>query len=136
MPLDFDKLESGFTYIKIGELTEDVINLLGLSHPQNDIVMWEDKFQYIQKHMKDFQSEESFKSCISQIPEVIAQPDYIGLHPTKQSIEYIKRIDELFIVAIRIKNGKLALKTAFRLTEEQLQDYISSNTVIKMGNNP
>jgi hypothetical protein len=50
-----------------------------------------------------------------KIPEIIAHPDHIGKHPSKNSIEYIRRIDELFIVAVRIKSGKLALRTAFHL---------------------
>ena len=133
MSLDLEKLKSGFNFIKVGKLTNEVINLLGIEHKECDIIMWEDKFQYIHKHIVDFQSKETFEKCISKIPEVIAYPDYIGIHPTKNSIEYIKYIDELTIVAIRIKEGKLALKTVFPLSEKQLQDYIKCNTVIKIS---
>ncbi len=132
MSLNLEKLNMGFKYVTIGKLSQNVIDLLGLSHSECDIIMWEDKYKYIYKHIEDFKTEENFYNCISKIPETIADPDYIGVHPTKNSIEYIKRIDELFIVAIRVKNGKLALKTAFPLTEKQLQDYIKSNTVIEI----
>lgn len=135
MSLNINELKNGFTYIKIGELTEDITNILKLNHSKCDIIMWEDKFQYIRKHIKDFKSEEIFEKCVSQIPEIITNPDYIGIHPTKNSIEYIKRIETLVIIAIRIKNGKLALKTMFPLTENQLQDYINSGTVKKIVNN-
>lgn len=65
--------------------------------------VWEDRFKYIHKHICDFKTPENFYNCISCIPEVIAKPDYIAKHPTKNSIEYIKRLDELFIVVVRIK---------------------------------
>jgi hypothetical protein len=133
MPLDIEELRLGFNFVKIGRLSKEIIRLLNINHQECDIIMWEDKFQYIHKHIKDFKTPDSFYNCISKIPEVIGTPDYVGIHPTKKSIEYIKRIDELLIVAIRIKSGKLALKTVFPLSEEQLRDYLNSNTVIKMN---
>lgn len=125
----------GFDKLIIGKLTPEVISTLGLSTSPRDIVMWEDRYQYIQKHKSDFLSEENFSSCIKKIPDVIATPDYVALHPSNGSIEYIKQIDELLIVAIRLKNtGSLALRTAFPLTQKQLQDYINSGTAKKMSN--
>lgn len=133
MNLDISKLESGFTSIIIGELSEKVINLLGLNRKPCDIIMWEDRFKYIHKHICDFKTPENFYNCISCIPEVIAKPDYIAKHPTKNSIEYIKRLDELFIVVVRIKpTGNLAFRSAYPLTENQLQNYLDSGTAIKV----
>lgn len=132
MILDISKLEYGFSSIKIGELSEKVINQLGLNRDKCDIIMWEDRFKYIHKHICDFNTPENFNNCISCIPEVITNPDYIAKHPTKNSIEYIKRLDELFIVVVRIKStGNLAFRTAYPLTEKQLQNYISSGTAVK-----
>ena len=123
----------GFGKLIIGKLTPEVISTLGLTTAPRDIVMWEDRYQYIQKHVKDFQSKENFDSCVRQIPDVIATPDYVALHPSKGSIEYIKQIDELFIVAGRLRaKGALALRTAFPLTQKQLQDYINSGTAKKI----
>lgn len=132
--LNDSDLAPGFKKLKIGKLTPDVISTLGITSSPRDIVMWEDRYQYIQKHKGDFQSEENFIACVKKIPDVIAAPDYVALHPSKGSIEYIKQIDELFIIAVRLKNsGELALRTAFPLTKKQLQDYISSGTAKKMS---
>lgn len=132
--LNDSDLSPGFGKLIVGKLASDVISMLGLSVEPCDIVMWEDRYQYIQKHKNDFQSEENFYSCVKKIPDVIADPDYIALHPTKNSIEYIKQIDELFIVAVRLKKtGNLAFRTAFPLTQKQLQDYIKSGTAKKMS---
>ncbi len=52
----------GFGKLIIGKLTPEVISTLGLTTAPRDIVMWEDRYQYIQKHVKDFQSKENFDS--------------------------------------------------------------------------
>lgn len=136
MELDIKKLESGFSNIKVGKLSNNVIKLLKLNCKETNILLWEDRLGYIHKHLKDFRIRDSFYNCMSQIPNVIENPDYIAKHPTKNSLEYIKRIDELFIVVVRIKSkGNLAIRTAYPLTEEQLQNYIKSGTAIKINDN-
>lgn len=133
MTLDIKKLEAGFSNVKIGKLTKDIINILGLNRSECDIIMWEDRFKYIHKHVNDFDKTEDFNKCVSMIPEVISNPEYIAIHPTKNSLEFIKRIDPLFIVVVRIKqHGNLAFRTAYPLTEEQLKNYIKSGTAIKI----
>ncbi len=131
--LNICELEKGFVNIKIGELTKEYIDILGLNIKPRTIIMWEDRFQYIHKHIKDFDGDKNqFDVCMSRIPEIIDDPDYIALHPTKGSIEFIKRVDKLMIVVIRIKqSGSLAFRTAFPLSEEQLNDYIKCGSAIK-----
>lgn len=46
--LDDSDLSPGFGKMKIGRLTPEVISVLGLSSVPRDIVMWEDRYQYIQ----------------------------------------------------------------------------------------
>ena len=134
--LDINKLNKGFSKIVVGSLKPDVIKTLGITRDPCNIVLWEDRFDYIQKHKPDFKSEESFRLCISKIPEIIDCPDYVAIHPTKNSIEYIKQVDELTIVAVRLRpSGELALRTVFPLTNKQLQDYIQMGTAKKIKSN-
>jgi hypothetical protein len=131
--LDIKVLSAGFNCIKIGVLNQEVINLLNLNRSKCDIILWEDRFKYIEKHKGDFKSEQEFYYHISQIPEIIENPDYVAKHPTTNSIEYIKRINELMLVAIRIRDkGNLALRSAYPLSEEQLNDYLIKGTAYKM----
>ena len=130
--LNIDNLKLGFNSIKIGVLTKEIIDLLGLNRDICDIILWEDRFKYIEKHKGDFKNEIDFERHIAAIPEVIENPDYIGVHPHKNSLEFIKRIDELLIVVVRIKQkGDLAFRTAYPLSEKQLQDYLKSGTAIE-----
>lgn len=134
--LDINALKNGFKTIKIGVLTKEVITLLGLNRNECDIILWEDRFQYIEKHKVDFKTEDDYYRHIAQIPDIIENPDYVGIHPGKNSLEFIKQIDELMIVAVRIKQiGSLAFRSAYPLTEKQLLNYLNSGTVLKVERN-
>ena len=134
--LDINKLKTGFNSIKIGELTFEVIKILNLNRTPCDIILWEDRFKYIEKHRIDFSSDEEFDKHIAFIPKIISDPDYIGKHPSDNSIQYIKRIDRLMIVAIRLKSsGNLSFRSSYILSETQLIDYIKSGTVWEISNN-
>lgn len=95
-----------------------------------DIVLWGDRLTHIEKHKEEFASEEEYKRHIESIPDIIQSPDYIGLHPNGESLEYIKKIDELVLVAVRIKfKGRLAVRTAYPITEEKLQAFLAKGRV-------
>jgi hypothetical protein len=81
----------------VGQLTQELIDIMGLNISETDIVLWKDRIKYFEKHKKDFESEEDYKKHVSKLPEIIQNPDYIGEHPTKNSIEFIKKIDELML---------------------------------------
>lgn len=130
--LDINHLNSGFTNVKIGRLTKEVISQLNINRSECDIILWNDRYEYIQKHIPNFKSKEDFDKHIALIPDIIENPDYIGKHPNDNSIQYIKRINELMIVAIRVKEkGHLALRSAYPLREKQLENYIESGTAWK-----
>ncbi|MCI1951802.1 MAG: hypothetical protein LKJ50_05305 [Clostridiales bacterium] len=130
-----DEFKKGKRCIKVGELTSQVIESLHLDTIPCNILMKEDRIEHIvNRHRTDFQSEDSFEKYVSMIPEAIQSPDYIGLHPNKKSIEYIKRVDGLLLVAVRISNGKnLFLKTAFPIKESKLQSYIESGSIVTIN---
>lgn len=136
--LNDSDLSPGFGKLIVGRLESDVISTLCLSADPCDIILWEDRYNHIQqRHKGDFQSEEDFLSCVKKIPDVIAEPDYVAKHPKLDSIEFIKQIDELFLVAVRLKkSGSLCLKTAFPISQKKLQNYIKSGTVKKISKSP
>ncbi|NMC56957.1 MAG: hypothetical protein GYA50_07045 [Eubacteriaceae bacterium] len=134
--LDINNLRKGFGCIKIGELKQDMIDLLSLNCKPKNIILWEDKIEYIKKHINDFElGIDQFNECVAQIPQIIDEPDYIGMHPSKNSIEFIKRLSTLVIVAVRFKqSGNLAFRSFYPLSETQLNDYIKSGTVVRYNN--
>ena len=121
--IDISKLEN--KPYKIGKVTNDVIKLLGLSIEERDIVIWGDRIPHIERHKKDFENECNYQTHIESIPDIIANPDFVSVHPNGQSIEYIKKIDEIVLVAVRIKiKGSLAIRTAYPIKQAKLDSYI------------
>lgn len=130
--LNFEKLEKG--PLVVGTAKKEVLAELGLpSDKELDIVLWKDRLSYIEKHKKDFSSEEEYFAHLESIPDIINDPDYIGKHPKGGSIEYVKRLDKVVIVAVRIKNtGPLAIRTLYPLKESQVKSYLNSGRMKAM----
>lgn len=133
--LDLDFYKSGKNRIKIGELTQDIIDLLNIERKPCNIVMWAERLKYTEKHKINFKTEEEYYEAIRNIPNIIKNPDYVGLHPTDNSIQYIKQINKLMLVGIRIRpEGEISYRTAYPITESQLKDYIKKGRVKKLCN--
>lgn len=127
--LNIKNFDNGIKCIEIGKLTDEIIKFLNLSRSPGNIVLWDDRFKYMEKHKNDFKSEEEYYRHIQELPNIIENPDYLGLHPKDNSIQFIKRIDKIMLVGVRIKNqGSLSIRSSYPISEEQLQTYIDSNT--------
>jgi len=132
--LDLNFPEKCIDKVKIGELTSQVIDLLNIDRKPCNIVMWYDRLKYSEKHKSDFKSEADYFNCMKSIPSIIEKPDYIGLHPIDGSIQYIKLIDELMLVEIRVKPfWEICYRSAYPIKESQLNSYIDKKRVIKMN---
>ena len=119
---------------EVGILKKDIIDMFNLGLNEKTIYFSDDKIAYTSKHKHKFDSEDQYKTCIESTPDIISNPDYIALHPNGESIEYIKQIDKLILVAVRIKrNGNLWVKSVYPITQAKLDKYINSNTAKKMS---
>lgn len=64
---------------------------------------------------------------------ILKNPDYVGYNSNNNGIEYIKRIDELTLVAIRLKaKGDLFLRSVYPISETKLQNGINQNRIKKI----
>jgi len=56
----------------------------------------------------------------------------VVVHPSGESVEYIKTVNETVLVAVRLnQKDKLWFKTMFKLTPAKLQVYLDSGTAKK-----
>lgn len=123
--LDIENMEN--KPYKVGRVTKAIIDEFGLPISEKDILIWGDRIPHIERHKGDFATEEDYKKHIEAMPDIISNPDYVSIHPNGQSLEYIKRIDELVLVAVRIKlKGNLVVRSAYPIKEEKLDSYITS----------
>ena len=127
--MDVINIEGLTKPLVVGKLTNKVITLLGIISSEKKIIIWPDRVTYFRKHLGDYDSLKQFETCVNMIPTIINEPDFIALHPSKGSIEFIKRIDKLMLVAVRIrKQDTLAVRSAFPITEKQLNNYLKSGS--------
>lgn len=131
--LDINNLnKSSSKNIKIGELSSEVINLLGLElNPQN-INIWIPRLEeHCSKHKDEYSSVAAYYNAIKSIPKIIKSPDYVGLHKNG-NIQYIKRLDDISVVGIKAVKGKggLLFRTIFPITESKLEYYLNDKRII------
>ncbi len=128
--LDINKLQKEKQILKIGELTQATINLLQINETPRNIKIAYDRIPHCNIHKNDFKNEQSYYKSMESIPTIIQNPDYVGYNSNNNSIEYIKRIDELTLVAIRLKlKGDLFLRSVYPISEAKLQNGINQNRI-------
>lgn len=120
---------------QVGKLNSDVITALQLNiTPDTPIYIGDSNENHIKKR-HPFEYDKYY----DKIPDIISHPDYIGLNPKDQSIQYVKefKVDSEYIrVAIRISNNnKCFVKTLHLLSTYNAERYIQKGTLIKLDNN-
>lgn len=120
--------------IKIGELSQEVIDLLNLNlYPQN-IYIWPLRInEHCEKHKNEYSSFDSYNKTIKSIPLIIKNPDYVGLHKNG-NIQYIKKLDDISLVGIKVLNNNktLLFRTIFPISETKLKNSIKSKKFISL----
>lgn len=117
--------------IKIGELTNEVINALNLNCSPRNILLTADRIYHCEKHKNQYRDENSYNTSIESIPQIISNPDYIGFNKTNNSVQYIKKLEDTTLVAVRISyKGSLRLRTIFPISEVKLNKSIKSSEFI------
>lgn len=131
--LDITRLLQEKKIIKIGKLSQNIISILKLQCKDKNIKIGYDRISHCEKHKKDFISEQSYNKSMESIPIIIKSPDYVGYSQKNNSIEYIKKIDELTLVAVRIKQkGDLYFKSIYPISEVKLRNKILSKEYKKV----
>ncbi|MDO5344408.1 MAG: PBECR2 nuclease fold domain-containing protein [Lachnospiraceae bacterium] len=127
-------------FVSIGRIRPDIISSIIEKYPEfseklsseTDIIFWSDRIKHTERHRKDFSSPEEYEHCFRHIPDIIQKPDYISIHPNKDSISFIKDYSDHTSVAIRVSmDGKLAYRTMYPLRESQLDNYIKNGRAWK-----
>ena len=123
--LNIEKMKIEKQILKIGELTNKIIDILELNENPRNIKFAYDRIAHCENHIKDFRNEQSYKKSMESIPLIINTPDYVGYNKNNNSIEYIKKIDDITLVAIRIKSkGDLFLRSIYPISEVKLKNKI------------
>ncbi len=91
--------------------------------------MWDDRIDHIEKHRINFKNIYDFDDYVDMIPDIVENPDYIGIKDKNKSIQFIKQYNDNILIAVRLTTkGKLSFRTMYPITDGQLDDYIEKNT--------
>lgn len=122
-------------YVSLGSFPEEIVNFVvekkpefkGRMSDEKEILFWRSRVKHTERHRKDFDSDEEFERCMIEIPKIIQNPDYISIHPTDESVSFIRKYSKNVSVAVKIStDGRQVYRTMYPLRESQLQNYIAS----------
>ena len=114
---------------KVGEITEVVINALGLSvAPGTAIYIGRSNVAHmLNKHPAEYIKYGAY------IHNIVSAPDYVGINPGDGSIEYVKDfpVDADFVkVAVRVsQSGAYYARSLYVLNHSRVQNFIANGTL-------
>jgi len=109
---------------KVGEINSKIISELNICLVDTEVFQSKGLFSHIQKR---------HPSCIKYIhliPQIISDPDYIGINPNESitSLELIKVFDKNIQIGIKIdkKSNTLYVATLHQITPQKIQHRLLS----------
>lgn len=114
--------------IKVGKYIDKFNNLTGQAIPCGEIY----QFPGLQVHVQNHHPNKT--SYLSHIPDIIANPDYVGHNPKEvDSIELVKKYTDNEMVCIKLdsKNGYLFVASVYEITEAKLNNRVNSGRLKK-----
>lgn len=136
--LNIKKLSKGKSKnIKIGELNQEVIDLLQLDLKPQNVNIWSTRIsEHCEKHKEEYSSIGAYNQAVKSIPLIISKPDYVGLH-NNGNIQYIKKLDDISLVGIQIVKGGggLLFRTIFPITKGKLEHLIDRGKIVPYKKN-
>ena len=116
--------------VRVGYLEKSIIDLLSVELNPGEIKLLPGGIKHIRKKRPD-----CFDKYLGKISSIISKPDYIGSNPKYlNSIEYIKKIEENILVAVRLDNKKciLCVATMYQVTDSKINRMLKKNRIIKL----
>lgn len=120
---------------KIGKFSKKIIDLLNLNILENtEIYIGNQNREHMEKkHSHDYYYYHHL------LPNIISNPDYVGIEPKNNSIEYIKEvsIDPSVIIKIAIRvssNGKYFVRTMYNISDHKIQSALNKGYLFKVEN--
>lgn len=120
---------------KVGCFSENIINALNLNMASGTpIYIGDTNIEHIKKR-HEYEYEKYYKF----LPDIIAQPDYVGLNPKDNSIQLVKEFkisNDYVRVAIKVmQTGTCFVKTMHILSTCNADRYIEKGTLKHLDTN-
>ena len=125
--LNLDELKNINKSIKIGELSQKVIDTLNFDANPRNIYMWPDRLEHCEKHKQDFETEDEYINSMENIPLIIDKPDYVGIHSNNKGIFYVKKLKNNCLVGVTMDS--MLFRSMYPIKESKLNNYIKQGKV-------
>lgn len=118
------------SYAIVGVLQEKITSILNITLPNDSIYLAPGVKKHIKKKHKDF------LKYLDNISEIIANPDYVGVHPNEpNSVEMVKIFDDIILVSMNLsmdtEQQYLYVSSLYDISDGKLQNRINSGRLIK-----
>lgn len=118
--------------IKVGRYNLEFNKILDIDYEELDIY----RFNGLIKHMKKRDHENCLK-YIENIPDIINNPDYIGINPkeTECSVELIKQYEDNVMLGIKLDADEkyYYVSTMFEIQESKIERRLHSGRIKKIS---
>lgn len=118
----------------VGKISDDVVEKYKLYEYQDmEIVQSLDLYLHIAKHVKEFESVDSFNHTIDNIPLIISNPDFVYHDPHRKSLLYFKELDENVCVVVKLnlkKNKDTYIATIYPISKAKIQKYVELSYIL------
>lgn len=114
---------------KLGVIGESIINLFDLNiNPQTSVYIGLNN----RIHMENSHSE-TYREYESYMSDILANPDYVGVNPHDNSLEYYKSYNGVTVhikLAVRsTAKGVYFAKTIYEINDNKLNSYIKKGRI-------
>lgn len=74
-----------------------------------------------------------FVKHLQDIPDIIENPDYIGVHPRQGGVEFVRMFEENGVMVSVRPSAKstLFVRSIYAVTDERVQSYLQKGTLIR-----
>jgi len=121
--MDFDQITKP---IPIGQVTEEIIRLLGCGNSPGVIFIGPSNIKHMKKNHPD-----DFVKYSMYIQDILQTPDFVGENPNNGSLQFVKLFDDNVLVAVRLSSsGVYFARSLYVITETKLSNYRKSGRLI------
>lgn len=124
-------MNSNKNSVVVGKLHEKITNELNINLPNDDINMYPGFKKHVKKRHPDCMK------YISYIPDIINNPDYIGVHPNEpDSVELVKVFDKNILLSINLSTKTdekyLFISSIYDISQAKLNNRLNSKRLKKI----
>jgi hypothetical protein len=114
---------------KIGEFSAEVIELLNLDIPTGTAILVGESNT---DHMKR-RHPEDFRKYYGRIGKILDSPDFAGINPSDNSVEFIKAFGKHVKVAVRIAHdGEYYARSLYSITSKRVSNFVADGKLFPL----